>query len=136
MSSVKGRYLQVESRMWRLGMTTKMLVAVAVVLSNWALLAQAPPAADQPAREEPDAAGYKYMVPKEQWRKRPSEANSIRNNGIRPILQTPGPLGDRRAQFRDYFLSFLFPMMTTDEGLKTAAQERQYLFRDLQNSKN
>jgi hypothetical protein len=136
MNSMKELTPTTWSRFRRLHLTAKVAVAAIVIFTNWALLAQAPPAVEVAGREETDTAGYKYMVPKEQWRKRPSDANSVRNNGIRPILQTPGALGDRRAQFRDYFLAYLFPMMTTDEGLKTAAKDRQDLFRDLQNSKN
>jgi len=135
MNSLTERSLMPRSQFSRLNLTTKVVVAAIVVFANWVLLAQAPSTADPLVREETDAAGYKYLVPNETLRKRPSDANSERNS-VRQVIQNPGPLADRRARFRAYFLSYLFPMMTTEDGLKTAAKERQDLFRDLQNSKN
>jgi hypothetical protein len=41
-----------------------------------------------------------------------------------------------KLQFREYYQTYLFPLMTTPEGLKTIAKDRQDFLRDLQAAKS
>ena len=104
------------------------------------LAAQAPGASDTLLREETDVLGYKYQVPHESLSKgAKGKQNEIRvRSTVRQILNGQLSLNEpaNKLQFRSYFQQYLFPLMTTEEGLKSIAKDRQDFFRDVQNAKN
>ena len=88
-------------------------------------------------REETDAQGFKYQIPNETLRKNRALEGKERSS-VRQILNGQVPLGDpaTRQRFRAYFQSYLFPVMTTEEGLKTLGKDRQDLLRNLMTAKS
>jgi hypothetical protein len=116
-------------------LATKIALAMALCLSVRLIVAQAPPR-DVPVREETDAQGYKYQVPLEKYRKRNDEQKM--RTGTRAVLAGTGSITEPAARqlFREFYVSYLYPTMTTEEGLKTIGKERQELLRDLAMSKN
>jgi hypothetical protein len=119
------------------GMSAKIAAAFGLCLGVQILVAQAPPTPDILVQEEVDAQNYKFQRPSETLRKNKVELGK-HQNAVREILRGTVSINDpaTRAKFRQYFLSYLFPMMTTEEGLKTAAQDRQGLLRDLMASRS
>jgi len=115
---------------------TKIAVAIALFLSVRMIVAQAPPAGGA-VREDTDAQGYKYQVPTDELRKKKTEEARYRNKA-RAVLNGQESIAEPAARqvFKGFFLYYLYPMMTTEEGLKTIGKERQDLLRDLANSKN
>jgi hypothetical protein len=126
-------------RFWSL-MAGKIAITLAIALAAGLLWAQAPgtPSADTAPQEQTDAQGYKYQVPTESLKKKADEqrhrnaVRSIWNNPAQGALSNPAV----RLNFRQYFLNYLFPVMTTEEGLKTIATDRQRFFLDLIGAKN
>ncbi len=121
----------------RPGLTAKFVAAFALCLTVQILLAQVPPAPDILVQEDVDAQNYKIQKPHEGLRKNKAAVGKEQTS-VREILAGRVSINDPtfRSRFRAYFLSYLFPMMTTDEGLKTVAQDRQLFLRDLMSSKS
>jgi len=121
------------------GLLMKVVLAAAVSLTGRFLLAQAPGGAgsESLAREEVDANGVKSQTPSATLRnpKNVGTLNTLRST-VRNVLNGSASLPDNRANFRGFFQSYLFPMMTVEDGLKNAAKDRQDLFRDLQNARS
>lgn len=119
------------------GLTAKAVIALALCSTVRLLIAQAPPA-DTPVREEVDGNGVKYQVPSELLTKSRTQEQKYRS-AIRQILGGTASLNadaSSRRNFRNYFLQYLFPLWTTEEGLKNVASDRVNFLRDLQNHKN
>jgi len=114
---------------------TKLGVAAALCLFVRMIVAQAPP--DIPIREELDGEGKKYQVPNDKLRKSRTEEQRLRTDA-RAVLAGQKSLAEptTRQNFHGFYRAYLFPMMTTEEGLKTIGKERQDLLRDLMTSKN
>src|SRR5437868_5810491 len=126
--------LKAASRIVRPSLSAKIAIAAVLSLAVRVLVAQAPPGPTDPGvREEVDAQGFKYQMPSESLRKKPSDVQQFRTM-VRNVLNGQAPLADNRPKFRGFFQSYLFPMMTTEEGLKNVAKERQDLLRDLQSA--
>jgi hypothetical protein len=123
-------------RFWP-GMTAKIAAAFVLCLGVQILLAQAPPAPDSLVQEEVDAQNYKIQKPHEGLRKNKAAVGKEQTS-VRQVLGGQISINEpaARARFRAYFLQYLYPMMTTEEGLKDAAQQRQNLLRDLMTSKS
>jgi hypothetical protein len=119
------------------GLAAKIAAAFSLCLMVQILLAQAPPPPDILVREEVDAQNYKYQIPNETLRKS-KPAVGKEQTSVRQVLGGTISINDptARTRFRAYFLSYLFPMMTTEEGLKTAAQDRLLFLRDLMGAKS
>lgn len=117
-------------RTQRFSWTAKIAVAAALCLGVRAIVAQAPN--ESLIREEIDAQGFKYQVPNETLRKNKGAEGKARSE-VRAVLKGEASIADAatRLKFRAYFQSYLYPMMTTEDGLKTVAQDRVSLFRDI-----
>jgi len=118
-----------------LAFAAKLTVVVGLCLSVRMIVAQAPPP-DISVREEKDADGYKYQVPEERWRKKADE-NKFRTI-TRAIFAGTQSISEpaQRLLFREFYVRYVFPMMTTPEGLRTVGRERQDLLRDLATTKS
>jgi len=114
----------------------KIAAATFLILTARIIIAQQA-APETPVREEVDAQGYKVQIPSEKLRKNKTDEQKIRGQA-RAVLNGTGTISDpaTRVIFRGFYLSYLFPMMTTEEGLKTLGKERQDLLRDLQFAKS
>src|SRR5262245_61131794 len=115
----------------RTSLTTKILIAAALCLVVRALVAQAP--AGGPTIDT-DARGYKILVPIPAFVD-PKNRNKLQDlkNELRLMVTAPSaPLNDvaRRAKLDQYYLQYQFPIMTTEDGLKTVAAERALFLRD------
>jgi hypothetical protein len=125
----------------RLGLRSKIAIALVLILAMRIIAVQGiiaqQPAPDAAAREAVDGQNYKYMVPSEKYRKNRADEQKMRTQ-VRGVLNGAGSINDPAARllFRDFYLSYLFPMMTTEEGLRTLGKERQDFLRDLANAKN
>jgi hypothetical protein len=106
------------------GLAAKAIISLAICLTASLLVAQAPPA-DTPVPEEVDANGVKYQVPSESLMKSRTIEQKFRSN-IRAILNGGQLNADAatRRNFRNYFLHYLFPLWTTEEGQKNIAADR------------
>src|SRR5439155_24876892 len=123
----------------RFQLATKLAVAAAICLSVRMLLAQATPAADAIAPEEIDSLGYKYQVPKKEWLGTKGKSEEMKTRqGVRRILNGEFSINEpaNKLKFREYFQRYLFPLMTTEEGLRSIIKDRQDLFRDVQTAKS
>ncbi len=115
----------------RMSLTTKIAVVALLCLSVRVLVAQAPAGG---LATETDARGYKYLVPNAAYVD-PKNRNKLQDlkNEIRALVTSPAaPLNDaaRKARLDSYYLQYQFPVMTTEDGLKTVAQERTLFLRD------
>lgn len=121
------------------GLGAKAIVALVACSLVRLLVAQAPPA-DTPVREEVDANGVKYQVPSESLTKgaKARSAEQTLRSSVRQVLGGASLTADAatRRNFRNYFRQYLFPLWTTDEGLKTIGDSRIAFLRDLQVHKN
>jgi hypothetical protein len=101
-------------------------------------MAQAPAAS--PVREEVDASGYKYQVPLDKFTtaKNARLAEQQRRMEVHRLLTGQGSLNDpaTRAAADEFLVQYFFPQWTTEEGLKTIGNERQWLLRELQAAKD
>src|SRR5437867_4013071 len=84
-------------------------------------------AAGTVAREEIDTKGYKYKVPNEKWlgTKEKTEEIKTRRN-VRQVLNGEYSINEPaiKLKFREYYQKYLFPLMTTEEGLRTIVKDR------------
>src|SRR6187399_394984 len=119
----------------RLGLWPTVAVATMLLLAVRITLAQQPPPAVG-VREEVDALGVKYQVPIDKYRKSKTDEQKMRGQ-VRGVLNGTGSISDPAARllFREFYLGYLYPMMTTEEGLRTIGKDRQDLLRDLALSK-
>lgn len=119
----------------RFSLLRKGTLIAALLLAGRLLVAQVP--SDVLVQEETDGQGFKYQVPNATLRKSRTEETRQRSS-VRQVLQGSTSLTDPaiRFRFRAYFQSYLFPLMTTEEGLKTIAKDRQDFFRDLMSAKS
>jgi hypothetical protein len=117
-------------------LAAKLAGAAALCLCVCIVVAQAPPV-DVAVKEEMDAQNFKYMVPSDKLRKSRTDEQKFRTSA-RAVLAGQQSISDpaQRSLFRGFFVSYLYPMMTTEEGLKTLGKERQDLLRDLMVAKN
>jgi hypothetical protein len=122
-------------RRTRTPLTSKLAIVAALCLCVRMIVAQGPP--DLAVKEETDAQGFKFMVPSDKLRKSRTDEQKFRTSA-RAVLAGQQSISDpaQRTLFRGFFLSYLYPMMTTEEGLKTIGKERQDLLRDLMVAKN
>ncbi|HEY2411248.1 MAG TPA: hypothetical protein VGI40_03350 [Pirellulaceae bacterium] len=124
---------------WRTGpkLAAKIAVVAALGLCVRMIVAQAP-AVDLAVKEEKEdeGRGFKYQVPNPQWRKRPDEQKF--RTIVRSVFAGSQSIAEpaQRQLFRSFFVSFVYPMMTTEEGLRTIGKERQDLLRDLASTKS
>jgi hypothetical protein len=125
------------------GLFTKAIISLAICLAicltAGLLVAQAPPD-DTPVREETDEKGFKVQVPSESLTKGPkarSTEQSVRSS-VRKILNGDSLNANAatRRNFRNYFRQYLFPVMTTEEGLKNVSNDRILFLRDVQSHRN
>jgi hypothetical protein len=122
---------------FRSGLTAKIACALAICLTVRVLLAQppaAPAASAASVREEVDARGYKVQIPSEAYTdpKNRAKLQSFKNSGLRTIVSgQPSQINDAgtRATVDRFFQQYFFPMMTTEEGLKTIADDRNFFLR-------
>jgi hypothetical protein len=100
------------------------------------IVAQAPPP-EIAVRDEVDVEGKKFQVPNDKLRKSRTEEQRIRLDA-RAVLANQKSLAEpaTRLSFHGFYRAYLFPMMTTEEGLRTIGKERQDFLRDLMMSKN
>ncbi len=114
----------------------KIVIATVFILAVRIIAAQTA-APEITVKEEMDAQNYKYQVPHEKLRKSRTDEQKIRSTA-RNVLAGTASISDpaTRQLFRGFYLSYLYPMMTTEEGQKTIGKERADLLRDLQNAKN
>jgi hypothetical protein len=113
----------------------KIVIATVFILAVRIIAAQTA-APEITVADDTDKQGYKYQVPHEKLRKSRTDEQKIRGQ-VRGILNG-APISDpaTRQLFRGFYLSYLYPLMTTEEGQKTIGKERADLLRDLQNAKN
>src|SRR6478609_4764404 len=126
---------ETHARHWS-GLWPKVVVATVFILAVRILVAQqAAPVTG--VREEVDALGVKYQVPIDKYRKSRADEQKMRGQ-VRGVLNGTGSINDPAARllFREFYLGYLYPMMTTEEGLRTIGKDRQDLLRDLALSKN
>jgi hypothetical protein len=98
--------------------------------------AQAPAAGA--SGEATDAQGYKFLVPLAAFT---DPANKIKLNQLKLEIRriiTGSAISDAasRASVDRYFQQYFFPLMTTEEGLKTIGTDRQNFLRDLAAAKD
>lgn len=117
-------------------MWPKIAVAAVFMLAVRILVAQQA-APEIAVREQVDAQNYKYQEPNVNLRKSRTDEQRFRSQA-RAVLNGTASIAEpaARSQFRGFYLSYLYPMMTTEEGLRTIGKERQDLLRDLATSKN
>src|SRR2546430_584099 len=102
--------LKAASRIARPSLPAKIVIAALLGLMVRVVLAQAPAGStDAVVREEVDAQGFKYQMPSESLRKKPSDVQQFRTM-VRNVLNGQAPLADNRPKFRGFFQSYLFPM--------------------------
>ena len=106
----------------------KVAIAAALCLCVRMIVAQAPPA-DVPAPEQVDAQGYKYQVPLDKYRKSPTDQTKARTFARNVLAGQSIADPAQRQLFREFFLKYVFPVMTTEEGLRTIGKDRQDFLR-------
>lgn len=114
----------------------KIAVAATFILAAQILVAQQP-APEIAVREQVDAQNFKYQEPNEKLRKNKTDEGRFRSQA-RAVLNGTASISEpaARLQFHGFYLSYLFPMMTTEEGLRTIGKERYDFLRDLGSAKN
>jgi len=120
-------------------LAAKVAMAMVVCLAVRILLAQAPAPADLAAREQVDAHGYKYLAPNEKYLGAKGRTAEVKMRGnVRQVLSGQYSINDPavKLQFREYYQTYLFPFMTTAEGLKSIAKDRRDFFGDLEKAKS
>lgn len=128
-------------RAWRPNLVIKAIFALAACLVVRLLAAQAPATSAVLAPEQVDAQGYKIQVPREDLFKGPKARSAEQSfrTGVRQILAGNVNLNadpSTKRNFHNYYLQYLFPFMTTEEGQKTIGNDRQSFLRDLLSAKN
>jgi hypothetical protein len=121
----------------RTSLTTKIITAAALCLTVRGLLAQAP-AGGLPT--ETDPRGYKYLVPAPKYLD-PKNRGALQKvtSDVRLMVTAPtAPLNDavQKATLDSFYLQYFFPVMTTEDGLKSAASQRSGFLRDLAQAKD
>jgi hypothetical protein len=122
------------SRGIRPSMAAKIGSALLVCATVRVLLAQAPPAPTGPApavAEDTDTRGYKVQIPPEIYTdpKNRGKLQTLKNTQIRGLVTAqPSTVNDpaTKASLDRFFQQYFFPVMTTEEGLKTIADDRKY----------
>jgi len=100
--------------------------------------AQAPAPAAGASGDATDAQGYKFLVPLAAFT---DPANKIKLNQLKLEIRriiTTSSINDAasRATVDRYFQQYFFPMMTTEEGLRTIGADRTGFLRDLAGAKD
>lgn len=136
MASVSRKLIHGTQSASRLGLRSKIVIASVLILAVRMITAQQP-APDAGVREAVDGQNYKYLIPSEKYRKNRADEQKMRTQ-VRAVLNGAGSIADPAAKllFTDFYRSYLFPMMTTEEALRTLGKERQDFLRDLAGSKN
>jgi hypothetical protein len=124
----------------RLGFLAKIAIAAAVVLTARMITAQAPAPALTGAPVEEDALGYKVQVPLASLttgKDAKSQEPKFRTQMRQMLTQGQPSITDpvAKVQFDGFYLGYLIPKMTTEEGLKTISKERQDFLSSLATAK-
>src|SRR5262245_19807763 len=117
----------------RPALAAKIGAAALICVMVRVLLAQAPatppaPAASGP-REDVDARGYKIQVPLEAYMdpKNRTKLQKLKNEVRGFVTSQPSPINDAatKSTVDRFFIQYFFPLMTTEEGLKSIADDRK-----------
>src|SRR5262245_55741948 len=112
-------------------LSAKIVVVAALCLIVRALVAQAPAGG---LATDTDARGYKYLVPNPKYLD-PKLRGTLQSltTEIRGMVTSPtAPLNDaaQKARLDSFLLQYFLPVMTTEDGLKTVADQRARCVRD------
>src|SRR5262245_22253078 len=119
---------------WFKGVAAKTAIVCAVCLAVRVLLAQATGSGPLVQEEVDPDTGFKYQKPLAGYLdpKNKGKIQSRITEMRKLITSQPAPINDAatKAQLDPFYVQYLFPMMTTKEGLKTIADDRVRFLRD------